>query len=151
ASSGNDDAWKAGALYSFLGNAASVGGAVEQLKYKADDINGRGSLERKVLNWYLVGKYQAGPHAVGLSYGHKGKDKLSGAGFSDLNDSTAKQISARYGYSLSKRTQLYAIATRISNDANASQTFGNAPIIPSLAFRDPARGADPTGFGGGII
>jgi predicted porin len=88
---------------------------------------------------------------MALSYGHKGEEKLSGAGFSDLSDSTAKQIAARYGYTLSKRTQLYAIATRISNDANAFQTFGNAPITPTTLFRDPARGADPTGFGGGII
>jgi len=63
----------------------------------------------------------------------------------------AKQIAARYGYSLSKRTQLYAVATRISNEANAFQTFGNSPITPTTLFRDPARGADPTGFGGGII
>jgi predicted porin len=151
ASPGKDDAWKAGLQYAFLGNAASIGGIVEQLKYKADDINGLGSLERKVLNWYVVGKYNVGPHAMALSYGHKGQEKLSGAGFSDLDDSSARQISARYGYSMSKRTQLYAIATKISNDSNAFQTFGNSPITPTLIFRDPARGADPTGFGGGII
>jgi predicted porin len=151
ASSGKDDAWKAGVQYAFLGNTASIGGIVEHLKYQADDINGLGALERKVTNWYLVGKYQAGPHAMALSYGHKGEEKLSGAGFSDLSDSTAKQIAARYGYTLSKRTQLYAIATRISNDANAFQSFGNSPITATTLFRDPARGADPTGFGGGII
>jgi len=151
ASSGKDDAFKLGVLYAFLGNAASIGGIVERLKYKADDINGLGELERKVTNWYIVGKYTVGPHSMALSYGHKGEEKLSGAGFSDLSDSTAKQIAARYGYSLSKRTQLYAIATKISNDPNAFQTFGNSPITPTLLFRDPARGADPTGFGGGII
>ena len=151
ASSGKDDAWKGGIQYGFLNNTASIGGILEHLKYQADDINGLGALERKVTNWYLVGKYQAGPHAMALSYGQKGEEKLSGAGFSDLPDSKAKQIAARYGYSLSKRTQLYAIATRISNEANAFQTFGNSPITPTLAFRDPARGADPTGFGVGMI
>ena len=151
ASSGKDDAWKGGIQYGFLNNTASIGGILEHLKYQADDINGLGALERKVTNWYLVGKYQAGPHAMALSYGQKGEEKLSGAGFSDLPDSKAKQIAARYGYSLSKRTQLYAIATRISNEANAFQTFGNSPITPTTLFRDPARGADPTGFGGGMI
>jgi len=151
ASSGKDDAWKGGIQYGFLNNTASIGGILEHLKYQADDINGLGALERKVTNWYLVGKYQAGPHAMALSYGQKGEEKLSGAGFSNIADSKAKQISARYGYSLSKRTQLYAIATRISNEANAFQTFGNSPITPTTLFRDPARGADPTGFGGGII
>jgi predicted porin len=151
ASSGKDDAWKAGVQYALLNNTLTFGGIVERLKYQADDISGLGSLERKVTNWYLVGKYQAGPHAMALSYGQKGEEKLSGAGFSDLSDSKAKQVSARYGYALSKRTQLYAIATRISNEANAFQSFGNSPITPTTLFRDPARGADPTGFGGGII
>jgi predicted porin len=151
ASSGKDDAWKLGVQYALLGNTLTLGGIVERLKYQADDINGLGGLERKVTNWYAVGKYQAGPHSMALSYGQKGQEKLSGAGFSDLPDSKAKQVAARYGYSLSKRTQLYAIATRISNEANAFQNFGNSPITPTTLFRDPARGADPTGFGAGMI
>jgi len=118
---------------------------------RADDINGLGSLERKVTDWYAVGKYQAGPRSIALSYGQKGAEKLSGAGFSDLPDSKARQVSMRYGYSLSKPTQLYAVATRISNQANAFQTFGNAPITPTTLFTDPARGADPAGLGIGMI
>ena len=136
--------------YAFADNW-SLGGIVERLKYEADDINGLGSLERRVTNWYVVGKYGVGPHSVALSYGQKGKEKLSGAGFTDLDDSKARQLAARYGFTLSKRTQLYAIATRISNGANAFQTFGNSPITATTLFRDPARGADPTGFGVGMI
>ena len=151
ASSGKDRAWKAGVQYGFLDNALTLGGVVERLQYRADDINGLGSLERKVTNSYAVGKYQAGPHAIALSYGQKGAEKLSGAGFSDLPDSKARQVSMRYGYSLSKPTQLYAVATRISNQANAFQTFGNAPITSTTLFADPARGADPVGLGVGMI
>ncbi len=151
ASSGKDRAWKAGVQYGFLDNALTLGGVVERLQYKADDINGLGSLERKVTNWYAVGKYQAGPHSIALSYGQKGAEKLSGAGFSDLPDSKARQVSMRYGYSLSKPTQLYAVATRISNQANAFQTFGNAPITSTTLFADPARGAAPVGLGIGMI
>ena len=110
-----------------------------------------GAVERKVTDWYLVGEYQRGPHTMALSWGHKGEEKLSGAGLSDLPDSKAYQVAARYGYSLSKRTQLYAFATRISNEANSSQAFGNSPITRTLAFKDPARGADPTGFGVGML
>jgi predicted porin len=150
ASNGDDDAWKAGVQYAF-NNGFTIGTIVERLKYHADDINGLGSLERKVTNWYLSGKYQTGPHIFGLSYGQKSEEKLSGAGFSDLPNSKAHQISARYGLNLSKRTQLYAVATKISNEQNAFQTFGNSPITPTQIFRDPARGADPTGFGLGMI
>jgi predicted porin len=149
-STGKDDGLKAGLQYAF-NSTWSLGGIVERLKYQADNINGLGALERKVTDWYVVGKYSVGAHSVALSYGQKGEEKLSGAGFSDLSDSKAKQIAARYGFSLSRRTQLYAIATRISNGSNAFQTFGNSPITPTLLFRDPARGASPTGFGVGMI
>jgi predicted porin len=151
ASGGKDHAWKAGVQYAFLDNTFSLGGVVERLQYKADDINNLGSMTRDVNNWYAIGQYHAGPHSVALSYGQKGDEKLSGAGFSDLPDSKARQVTARYGYDLSKRTQLYALATRISNQSNAFQTFGNAPITPTALFRDPARGADPTGYGIGMI
>jgi predicted porin len=150
ASSGRDQAWKAGISYK-LANAFTLGGVFERLQYRADDINGLGALERKVDNWYVVGKYETGPHNIALAYGHKGQEKLSGAGFSDLPDSKAHQITARYSYSFSKRTQLYAIATRITNGSNSFQNFGNSPITPTTLFRDPARGADPTGYGIGMI
>jgi predicted porin len=151
ASSGKDLAWKAGVQYAIPSTGFTVGLIGERLEYKADDISGLGSLERKVDNWYAVGKYTTGPHAFALSYGQKGTDKISGAGFSDLPDSKAQQVSARYGYTFSKRTQLYAMATRISNQSNAFQTFGLNAITPTTMFRDPARGADPTGFGIGMI
>ena len=150
-SKGKDHAWKAGVQYGFLDNTLTFGAIFERLQYKADDINGLGSLERKIDNWYVVGAYQLGAHGFALSYGQKGKEKLSGAGFSDLPDSRARQVSARYGYTLSKRTQLYAVATRISNDSNAFQEFGNSPITSTTLFRDPARGADPVGVGIGMI
>src|SRR5262245_34869778 len=150
ASKGKDDGWKAGASYKFL-NGFTVGGVFEHLQYKAENFNGLGQLERKVDNWYAVGKYETGPHSVALAYGHKGKEKLSGAGFSELPDSEAYQVSARYSYSFSKRTQLYALATKITNDANALQQFGNSPLTSTLLFADPSRGADPTGYGVGMI
>jgi predicted porin len=150
ASSGRDDAWKAGVSYKFA-NAFTLGGIFERLQYRADNINGLGALERKVNNWYVVGRYETGAHSLALSYGQKGQEKLSGAGFSDLPDSKAHQISARYGYSFSKRTQLYAMATRITNGSNAFQEFGYAPLTSTTLFRDPSRGADLTGYGIGMI
>jgi predicted porin len=150
ASSGRDRGWKAGVSYK-LANAFTLGGVFERLQYRADDIGGLGSLERKVDNWYVSGKYEAGVHTIALAYGQKGQEKLSGAGFSDLPDSKAHQLMARYSYSFSKRTQLYAIATRSTNGSNSFQTFGNSPITPTTLFRDPARGADPTGYGIGMI
>jgi predicted porin len=150
ASSGRDQAWKAGISYK-LANALTLGAIYERLQYRANDISGLGALERKVNNFYMVGKYETGVHSIALSYGQKGQEKLSGAGFSDLPDSKAHQISARYGYSFSKRTELYAIATRITNGSNAFQEFGNSPLTSTTLFRDPSRGGDQTGYGLGMI
>ena len=150
ASKGKDDGWKGGVQYKFA-SGLSLGGIYEHLQYKAEDFNGLGQLERKIDNWYVVGRYETGAHNFALSYGQKGKEKLSGAGFSELPESKAHQISARYGYSFSKRTQLYAMATFITNDANSFQQFGNAPLTSTLLFADPSRGADPKGFGVGMI
>jgi predicted porin len=150
ASGGKDTGWKAGAAYRFA-QGFTLGAVFEHLEYKADDINGLGELKRKLDNWYVSAKYETGPHNFALAYGQKGQDKLSGAGFTDVPDSKAYQIMARYGYSFSKRTQVYALATRITNESNAMQNFGNSPITPTTLFRDPARGADPTGFGVGMI
>ena len=149
-SKGKDQGWKAGVAYRFL-ESFTVGAVFEHLEYKADNINGLGELKRKVDNWYVSARYETGPHNFALAYGHKGNDKLSGAGLSELPDSQAYQITARYAYSFSKRTQLYALATRITNESNAMQNFGNSPITPTTLFRDPARGADPTGYGVGMI
>ena len=150
ASSGKDKGIKAGVAYRFP-QKFTLGVVIERLEYKADDINSLGELKRKVDNWYVSARYETGPHNIAVAYGRKGKDKLSGAGFSDLSDSEAYQITARYWYFMSKRTQLYALATRITNQSNAMQNFGNSPITPTTLFRDPARGADPTGFGLGMI
>jgi len=151
ASGGKDYAYKAGVQYGFLDKTLVVGGIYEHLHYRADDINNLGSLERKVDNWYGVVKYFHGRHEFDVSYAQKGEEKLSGAGFSTLPDSKAHQITARYAFSFSKRTQVYAIATRITNGANAFQEFGNAPITSTLIFRDPSKGGDSTGIGIGMM
>src|SRR5262249_45101315 len=81
ASSGKDKGVKAGAAYRFA-QGFTLGAVFEHLEYKADDISGLGALTRKVDNWYVSAKYDTGPHTMALAYGHKGEDKLSGAGFS---------------------------------------------------------------------
>jgi hypothetical protein len=41
--------------------------------------------------------------------------------------------------------------TPTTNDSNALQQFGNSPITSTTLFADPSRGADPTGYGVGMI
>lgn len=79
----------------------------------------------------------------------KESDELNGA---DVAGTRGRQVSARWGYNFSKRTQLYAVATQITNDSNAFQTFGVNPLGATVPLGlSPSRGADPTGYGIGLI
>ncbi|MDB5761026.1 MAG: porin [Herminiimonas sp.] len=58
-------------------------------------------------------------------------------------DADAKQIQLYYAYSLSKRTTLYSIYTRINNSANAMYTTAHAAAAPTAAqYALGARPAD---------
>jgi predicted porin len=50
-----------------------------------------------------------------------------------VDDADAHQVQLLYTYSLSKRTTLYAKATKISNDRNARYTVAAAPNAPTAA------------------
>jgi len=70
----------------------------------------------------------------------------------------AKAFNVGYGYSLSKRTEVYVAYVRILNDAGAAYNFGQNAIGATVAGSATAgftggigAGADPTGYGLGII
>lgn len=89
--------------------------------------------------WELSGKYSVGSNNFGLSYTKAGN--VGGVAATD-----AKQLSLRYGYSFSKRTELYAMYTDLSNGTAANYNFnGGTTITGSVA------GAKLTGWGLGLI
>jgi predicted porin len=63
---------------------------------------------------------------------------------SGVSASGASQISLRYGYMMSKRTEAYAMITDISNDANATYNFSDVPTIAGTA------GSSVKGYGVGV-
>jgi predicted porin len=118
--------------------------------------------EQSAKNTLLAGTYNFGVAAVYLGYGvNKGAivnrtympadntDMLLGvkipfgantlaATYIRKNDKTAadadaSQLQLYYGYSLSKRTTLYSIFTRINNSANAMYTTAHASPVPTAA------------------
>jgi predicted porin len=146
---GKDQAWKLGGAYTFL-DAFTVAAVYEQLKYKSDLLG----LDSKVKNYYLAGTYKTGPHALSLTYARRDKVELDGLGFSgDVPDSKADQYGVRYGYSLSKRTELYAMYTKLKNGSNSYQDFAVNPIglDTTVAAAASNRGCDPQGIGAGLI
>lgn len=151
--SGNDDnAWRVALGYKF-GNFR-ITGAYERLQYQADSINPAAqaaSSETERDAWYLGASYAAGPHYFALSYASADELDCSGnvAGTAIVqtlcNDTGADSYAAKYAYSLSKRTELFAHYVKIKNDRFASYNFGVNALSPSVA-----PGADPEGFGVGV-
>jgi predicted porin len=89
----------------------------------------------------LAVKQQLGAWGVGASYTWLGKEKNGAEG-----DGKAKQWVLAATYDLSKRTQVQAYATKLSNNKSANRNFGINPLNGTLS----AAGADPQAIGVGI-
>ncbi len=97
-----------------------------------------GGLE--VSDWFASAAWQFGLSNVSLGYGRDQKVKLNGR---DDGTRKARQISLRYAYDFSKRTQVYAMATKLDNGSGSANGFGFQTIGNTA-------GQDPKGFGVGI-
>lgn len=83
-------------------------------------------------NSELVGEYKMGASKLAVSYAIAGSTATANTG--------ANQVSVRYGYNFSKRTELFAAYTALKNDANgkygfnAGTTFGTDTGSAQSAF-----------------
>jgi predicted porin len=149
---GDDDAWRLGAGFKF-GNFR-VTALYEELSYETTATNlttlaaATGTVERDA--WYLGASWSAAPHYAALSYADAddwdcgGTVALSAGVIARCANTAGKSYAAKYAYSLSKRTELFAHYIKIKNDQNAQYTFG----VNTLSGVAP--GADPEGFGVGV-
>lgn len=97
--------------------------------------------------WELAGKYTMGANNFGLSYVKAGN--LGGVAATG-----AKQLSLRYGYNFSKRTEAYAMYSALTNDANATYNFSSGTAVTPTGVAATAGqgfGAKLTGFGAGLV
>lgn len=85
-------------------------------------------------NMELAGSYKIGNINLGASYAKNGN-------YNDVTNTGAKQLSLRYGYGFSKRTELYAAYTELTNDTSASYGF----------YTGLAAGSKLSGLGLGLI
>lgn len=82
-----------------------------------------GELKR---NAFSLGVAQGfGKNTVGLQYAHAGSVKLNNAALSETKNWL---VSALYTYDLSKRTQLHARYSRLSNQDNSNANFYNGAV-----------------------
>ena len=91
-----------------------VGGIVESIK-----SNKSAAVSKTATNWELVGEYKIDKNRVALSYAQGGSTATGGAAKNDVS-----QITAKYAYGFSKRTE--AFAAYMVRDLNATNTKANA-------------------------
>lgn len=132
---GNDKAkaWKLGGGYTM--DAFTVNAAYEKT---SNTIGGASAAGQN--NWYLGGKYSFGTDAVKLAYTRAGDVQAT-------SNTGAQQWALGYDHSMSKRTTLYALYTRLSNDTGASYGLTS---VSTGATPAAAAGQDPSAWSFGM-
>ena len=136
---------------SYVQDAFTVGFAYEKT---SDNAGGQVALGAGALaagsnvlghsDYYLSGKYMvSASDAVKLAYGHAGQ--INGATGSD-----AKQVSVGYDHSLSKRTSVYALYTKLSNGTTAAYVLGSGTASIGGATTIAGAGASPSALAFGL-
>ena len=123
------------ASYDF-GQGTTLSGMYQNWK---GEVPGSDDLKR---NSYFLGlKHVLGANEFAVSYQKAGKLDVGGS----IDQTDASQWTLRYGYNFSKRTQVYALYTRIDNKDNATFNFGGESGVAGAAA-----GSNPQVLGVGI-
>jgi predicted porin len=134
---------KIGAAYSF--GDTRLRAAWEYLRYEPTVAT---SVSRNA--WQLAATHTSGPHILRASLvraldAHGNATVSVGGIVRPGADSGATQYALGYGYTLSKRSELWASYTRVRNGRNAAYNLSANPV-PGLTA-----GQDPSGAGVGIM
>ncbi|MDF0604217.1 porin [Neisseriaceae bacterium TC5R-5] len=110
-----------------------------------DQVTGAGQLKQD--DWVVAIGQDFGAASIKLSYAELGRLKDVSSGING-DDFKAKQWVLGATYDLSKQTQLYAYATKITNDDKQNANFANNPVYDSGTSLTP--GNSPQAFGVGM-
>ena len=145
---GKESAWKAGLGYTM--EDFSLGTAYEK---SSDTLGGAtaptgcaaltaGSNCVGHSAWYLTGKYTFGSNAVKLAY-----TKVGNLG--TAANTGAKQFALGFDHRTSKRTTLYVVYTKLTNDSKANYGLGNS-AFSTAATTSIGAGAAPSALSFGM-
>lgn len=117
-----------------------VGATIERLK-----VNRTLTTNYTQSNNEVAAQYKLGASNIGLSYVKAGKTNVAKTG--------ASQVSLRYGYNFSKRTELFAAYTSLKNDAVDAAVAGSGGTYGFSAGTayGTAAGSKSTALGLGLI
>ncbi|RXZ43203.1 porin [Crenobacter cavernae] len=139
------EGYKLAAGYKFA-TGTFVGAGFEQVK-----VDNASAADTTQNDWLAALGQEFGAVTVKAGYGRLGKLKNAAAGTE--NDYKAKQWLLGATYDLSKRTQLYAYATKIKNESRASVNFVTNSVYSEGGGTSAAKltaGNDPQAFGIGM-
>ena len=98
-------------------------------------------------DWYVSGAWAMGPNTLKLAYTKAGKTKYNN-GAPDADG--ANQVSLGFSHNMSKRTEVFALYTRVANSGTATYSLGGgATGIDAVTASGP--GEDPRGFQVGMV
>ncbi|MBK9161038.1 MAG: porin [Nitrosomonadales bacterium] len=115
---GKESAWKLGLGYTM--DAFTLGFAYEKTSDNLTPVTYANLFGHNA--YYLSGKYNIGNDAVKLAYGKAGQ-------LGATANTGANQFSLGYDHGLSKRTKLYAIYSRISNQSGVNYGFSQTTAV----------------------
>lgn len=111
-----------------------------------------GANELKNAVWYLGLKHVMGQHEIAGMYARAtdGSVGNTAGGTANADNRGANQFGVRYAYNLSKRSQVYALYSRISNSDNGNYDFGAGTSAANSSAATIGAGANPEAFGVGM-
>lgn len=145
--------WRLGVGYSFGNTKLGLGYEKSKLDVAAKGVTNLGAgvgvgVDTDRNAWYASVAHKMGNTTLKAAYTKAGD--LDG-----FADSGAKQFSLGANYSLSKRTDVFALYTQVKNDPNAAYTLGGSPTFGGGtgidAVNPAATGQDPRGISLGMI
>lgn len=134
----------------------TLGLAYNRNRIEADAFNNNGGLAgmTSVRNtvWAAQAKYVIGKNEIAAMYQRANDGSVNAvnnaANTINANDRGASAYALRYGYNMSKRTQAYALYSRISNDSNGNYDFGAGTGIGNQ--QAVSAGSNISAFGVGL-
>lgn len=142
---------RAGFGYNFGAAKVGVGYNTTKLDTTASSVTS----DVKVNSWMLSGAYAMGKTTLKAQYVKSGDTSGSGSTATSTSQG-AKQWTIGADYTLSKRTNLYALYTKLQNGTNSSRALGTgATVLGSntgvATVSAASAGADPSAYSIGFV
>jgi predicted porin len=146
-----NQAWKLGGSF-IAGNNMQFSAVYEKIKGTNTNLGTAAATDRS--NIYLGAKFSVNPNdAFKVAYTRAGE-------VGNINNSQANQLAIGYDHNMSKRTTVYALWTKLNNDAVSTAVLGGPVYGGNLAMANPhsatsapgatVGGTDPTAISIGI-